>query len=110
MTIIIQENTSKLVINEGLSNVVVTPTNYKIDIQSVGAQGSKGDTGGVEAFIHTQSSPSSTWTINHNLGYKPIIQIFSVGGVELTGGINHTSLNQAIISFATAIAGTARCI
>lgn len=61
------------------------------------------------SYIHTQSSASATWTINHNLGFRPSIELFTAGGVEFMGDIVHTSLNQAVVSLASAQTGTARC-
>ena len=61
-------------------------------------------------FTHTQSSASATWTINHNLGYKPSVDLFSVGGVEIVGTVTHISDNQVVADFVTSIAGFARLI
>ena len=69
-----------------------------------------GSGGGVTAYEHTQSAAATLWTINHNLGRKPIIALFSVGGVEIVADIVHASLNQAQVNFNVATAGTARCI
>lgn len=62
----------------------------------------------VGSYTHTQSSPATTWVINHNLGFYPNIQSRSVGGIAINGRIDHVSINQATITFATALAGTAR--
>ena len=59
-------------------------------------------------YTHTQSSASLTWTINHNLGFNPSVEILSVGGVEIEAQVTHTSVNQTIINFVIATAGTAR--
>lgn len=32
---------------------------------------------------YEQSTPATTWTINHNLGYKPAVEVFSVGGLRM---------------------------
>lgn len=60
------------------------------------------------SYVHTQSSPSATWTVNHNLGYYPSVQIRSTGGVVIGGRVVHTSVNQSVITFNTPLAGTAR--
>lgn len=62
------------------------------------------------AHVHTQASASATWTINHNLGRRPLVQLYTVGGVEFAAEITHTSVNQAVVTMASAIAGTARCV
>lgn len=69
-----------------------------------------GGSGGVTAYVHTQSTPATTWTINHNLGRLPQVEVFSVGGVQMFGDVTHVSDNQTTIDFNTALAGTARLI
>jgi hypothetical protein len=61
-----------------------------------------------ETFTHIQSSPATTWTINHNLGFQPACEIFSVGGAEIDAEVIHTSVNQTVIYFAFPVAGSAR--
>ena len=66
------------------------------------------DTNYSKAFNFEQVTPSTTWTINHNLGYKPAIDLFSVGSQEIDGGVVHTSDNQTVVTFTVATAGFAR--
>lgn len=58
-------------------------------------------------YTHTQGSASATWVVNHNLGYRPTVVVFSAGGIEVEATIIHISLNQTQISFNTAVTGTA---
>lgn len=55
-----------------------------------------------------QASPSTTWTINHNLGYRPSVTLLTVGGAEFDAEVIHTSVNQTVISLTAATAGSAR--
>lgn len=57
--------------------------------------------------LFTQGSPADTWTVNHNLGRKPVVQLLSTGGAEMLGEILHTSDNQFIVYFDSALAGFA---
>lgn len=59
-------------------------------------------------FVHTQGSAATSWTVNHNLGFRPAVEVFSVGGAEIDAEVLHTSLNQTVISFNAATAGSAR--
>jgi len=59
-------------------------------------------------YIHNQAISSATWTINHNLGFRPNITITDSSGDECEGDVDHPSLNQAIINFSAAFTGTAR--
>lgn len=61
-------------------------------------------------YDHLQSSASDTWTINHNLGYRPSVELRTVGGVEFNGDVTHTSDNQVVVSLTSPLAGTARLI
>lgn len=61
------------------------------------------------SYQHNQTTPATTWTINHNLGRYPSIELLSVGLVKFEADISHTSLNQAIVNLAIATAGIAQC-
>lgn len=69
----------------------------------------KADLGSV-GFVFTQSTPSTTWTINHNLGYRPSVELFDSGSQEIDGEVSHPTVNQTIVSLNPATAGTARLI
>lgn len=74
----------------------------------LGGRGPKGDA--ADAYVHTQSVAAATWTINHNLGFKPAVTVYSVGGLQVGAGVAHVSDNQTQISFAAPQAGSARLI
>lgn len=63
---------------------------------------------GTPAFVHTQGTAATSWTVNHNLGFRPSVEVLSVGGAEIDAAVLHTSVNQTVISFVTATAGSAR--
>ncbi len=60
-------------------------------------------------YVHNQSAPAATWTINHNLGFRPSIELWDSGGAEFNADILHISANQAQVFLNVALAGTARC-
>lgn len=62
----------------------------------------------VTGFIHLQSAPASTWTINHNLGYRPAVEILDSGGQEIEANVSHPTANQAVVQLNPATAGIAR--
>jgi hypothetical protein len=64
----------------------------------------------INPYTHTQSSASVSWTVAHNLGYHPVVAIETPGGLEMIGEVLHQSNNLLTISFASARAGTARCL
>ena len=59
-------------------------------------------------YTHTQGSPSTTWTINHDLGYEPGgVSIVDSGGTIVTGTVTYASVNQIVVSFTSAFGGKA---
>ena len=61
-------------------------------------------------YLHSQASPSTTWTINHNLGSTPAVTVTDSAGEECEGEVDHPTLNQTVITFSAAFSGTARLI
>lgn len=68
-----------------------------------------GGTGGAAPASYEQAFTSSaTWIVNHNLGREPFLSVLTSGGVELLADIQHTSINQSIVYFASPQAGRIR--
>ena len=70
------------------------------------SEGPQGPTG-VGAYAHMQGVPSATWTINHNLGFKPNITVVDSAGNIVEGAYDYVSNNQLIATFSGAFSGTA---
>lgn len=70
-----------------------------------GPQGLPGDSGGF--YTHTQSVSASTWTINHNLGYYPSVNVVDNGENVVIGDVTYVSLNSLTISFSATFGGKA---
>lgn len=69
-----------------------------------------GNTKPTYAYTFYQTDSSSTWTINHNLGYNPIVRVF-IGTSEVQpASITHPSINQSIVTFSSPQVGYARLI
>lgn len=61
-------------------------------------------------FEHTQTSPSATWTVDHNLGHYPVVRIF-IGSEEVQPSqIIHDTVNTTRIIFANPYVGIAKFI
>jgi hypothetical protein len=54
--------------------------------------------------IHSFSN-STQVLINHNLGYKPMIQIILLDGTIAEGEVSHTDSNSVLISFQISLSG-----
>jgi hypothetical protein len=62
------------------------------------------------AYTFNQNTASTTWTIDHNLGYNPIVRVF-IGTSEVQPlSITHPTTNQTVITFSTPQVGYARLI
>lgn len=62
-----------------------------------------------EAYVHQQSIAADQWVVNHNLGYRPDTEVFSVGGEKILAEVLHTSLNQALVYWSVPKLGSVRC-
>jgi hypothetical protein len=90
----------------GTKRIIVTSASATVTDFSGG--GSAG--GGSTAYVHTQNSSASLWTISHNLGFRPDVCITTTGGVEiLAGEVTHLSVNVLQINFDAGFTGQARC-
>jgi hypothetical protein len=85
--------------------------NTAIEVVEVGIQGPPGPGGGGSgsAFTFTQGSPAATWVVNHNLGYRPVTDVTSLGGAQVWAEVLHTSLNQLNVYFDSPTAGQVTC-
>lgn len=61
-----------------------------------------------KAYDFEQVTPATTWTINHNLGFKPDVGVFTTGGVKVWVEAIHTSDNQTLVVPKYPLAGFAR--
>lgn len=58
-------------------------------------------------YLHEQVIPSATWTITHNLGKFPSINVMDTAGTEIEGAVEYTNTNTLIVSFNNAFSGKA---
>jgi hypothetical protein len=76
-----------------------------------GATGPSGITAGavpaLVSYTHSQPAASSTWTITHNLNFKPSVNVFDSAGTMVEGAVTHTNSNTLTVVFSASISGTA---
>jgi hypothetical protein len=89
--------------NDGSSVVVLVPETTVVTATTVGPQGGAG-----AGFVFTQPSSASTWTINHNLGFKPSVDVYDSGSQQIQAEVSHASVNQTVILLTAPTAGFAR--
>ena len=60
------------------------------------------------SYRHTQGTPATTWTIDHNLGYEPGgVSIVDSSGTIVTGTVTYSSVDRIVVSFTSAFGGKA---
>lgn len=65
---------------------------------------------GATAYVHNQVTPATTWIVNHNFGFWPIVEVINSAGEEIIAEVIHTSFNQARVYWAQPQVGLVRCI
>ena len=109
--VVVQPQGAGGLIIEGKSNttIVQPQSTGSATIIAQGPQGPAGSSGGASAtYVYQQVSPSTSWVVNHNLGFKPSVELLDAGSQEIEGDVFHASVNQAIITMSPATAGKAR--
>lgn len=114
-TTVFLDRTGEYVFKASLGCTLLDTINYISFLNPYINKGEKGDIGpagpagpaGV-AVDYIQSAPSDTWTINHNLGFNPSVELLTTGGAEFEANVVHTSVNQTVVYIAMPLAGKAR--
>jgi len=63
--------------------------------------------GGDANYIHTQSTPLPQWSITHNLGKRPSVQIANSAGALVEAEITHINDNSITVDFNVSMTGVA---
>ena len=97
-----------IVVEPVIQNITVVDSTASITVASPGPQGQPGAFVPADIFyVHTQSSSSAIWTINHNLGFNPVAVVLDSGGTQCEGAISYPTVNQMVITFTGAFSGVA---
>lgn len=59
------------------------------------------------AYTFTQTTPSASWNITHNLGYPPNVLTMDLIGNEISGVVTHIDNNTLRIDFSQSVSGYA---
>lgn len=103
---------SEVTIVQQVNEVVVTKTDFALDLTAPGPQGPSGERGlpgaaGGSVFIHEQAVASATWVINHNVGRPVAVVLFDEDGNVVQSDIEHGSINQATVTWSSPTSGSA---
>lgn len=104
-TTTVEYGTAAAVVNAGTSSSAVL--NFTLPSGPQGPQGPAGESAGVTSFVYEQVSPSTTWSINHNLNYFPNVTVVDSGGSDVVGSISYVDQDNLVITFSTPFGGKA---
>jgi hypothetical protein len=79
-----------------------------IELRFPGPPGPPGESG--VAFEYQQTTESSSWLINHNLGFLPVLSVFNQAGHPIEGEVLNLNTNQTQVNFKIPIRGSARLL
>lgn len=92
----------------GRAIIEIIEENVTVDIGVSGPQGPAGTIDyGELGYVHDQMSASTTWSINHELGFVPNITVVDSAGTVVEGSYSYPNLNTVILSFSNSFAGKA---
>jgi hypothetical protein len=75
-----------------------------------GPQGPPGDAeNGAVRYQHTQTTPSQTWVVYHQLGARPVVEVI-INGESQIGRVTYPNLDSCLIEFNSPVAGYAKCV
>lgn len=103
----IEVNSGDTVNISGVSTVATTTTvsqpNINVSISGVIASTGSGD----KNYVHTQASPSATWTIDHDLAKRASVSVVDSAGSIIICDVSYTSDNQVVLTFDSSTSGQA---
>lgn len=93
---------------ETAHNQLVAVGEEQASVVTIGLQGPIGPVDSFR-FQFQQTVPAALWTVNHNLGARPNVEVLSVGGVRMLAEVIHTNINQVLVYFDQPQSGLVIC-
>jgi hypothetical protein len=115
MTTVVRTRTDTVVRNASAmratlvrSSGAVTPTIVRVvGVAQAGPPGPPGSATSA-SYVHIQTSPSSVWTVQHQLGFKPQPTVLASNGDPVYGWTpSWPSDNTMLLTFPVAVTGSA---
>lgn len=94
----------EIVVYNGVAYMCVRPTTAAPSAWP-GTSLASGAVSGDKNYIHSQVALASTWTVAHNLGKYPSIEVVDTGDNVIIPNIHYDSINQLTLTFAAATSG-----
>ena len=82
---------------------------WPLDPSAGNGGGGNGGGGGDKNYVHTQSALASTWTVTHNLGKLPAVEVVDTGDSVIIPNVHYDNINQVTLTFGSATSGKAVC-
>lgn len=103
-------STQQVLVKEVSTNLIKVTAPASPTVIKIVTAGPQGASALIVGYSYSQSVAAQTWTINHNLGYRPSVEIIDEAGREIEGDVFHATINQVVIVFTVAVAGSARLV
>ena len=58
-------------------------------------------------YVHSQNIASTSWEVEHNLGFFPNVTVVDSAETQVEGNVIYNNMNRVTIEFSTAFAGKA---
>jgi len=83
------------------------PFSATAEISSTNVQAAVVEVRAKSKYTHDQSVPSGTWSITHNLGFRPNVAVVDTSDTVCFGDIDYTNDNALVVTFAQSFGGKA---
>jgi len=97
--------------DSGIQYIKVNPVTSVISVDRGGPQGPPGPPGppgvGGGSYLHEQTVASTSWLINHDLGFRPNVDVFDETGRRIRAAVIHHTDNQTELQFLSVRTGEA---
>lgn len=99
--VVIDEVVDLVVTNDAVDVTIRETIVDVVGVAEAGPQGATGPPGppGFGAYTHSQGVPAAVWTIAHNLGFRPNVDVFDSAGSPAEGTVSHVDDNNLTITF-----------
>jgi hypothetical protein len=87
--------------------IAIYPHDHSEAYMGLVPAGPPGPAGGT--YHHVQAVPATTWTVDHMLGRHPVVSVLDSADTQIEASVEHTTLDQLVLTLSYAVSGTADC-
>ena len=100
---------SNIQVNNGQSTSIsgISTTNTSLAIKESSINVSIAKLGGDKNYVHSQDSPSASWTVTHNLNKRASVSVVDSAGTVIICDVDYISDNQVVLNFDSSTSGNA---